>query len=91
MLRWVALALAAGPLAWCWCAGCAARRWGCAAPRRGRAARRAAGPRIYKLYETVLARLAKRGWTRRRAETPREFAARLRAAQRARAPRRWPS
>jgi transglutaminase-like putative cysteine protease len=38
------------------------------------------GPRIYRLYQTTLVRLSKRGWTRAPSETPREFAARMRAA-----------
>ncbi len=38
------------------------------------------GPRIYRLYQHTLSRLAKRGWTRGPGETPREFAARMRAA-----------
>jgi protein-glutamine gamma-glutamyltransferase len=58
------------------------RRRGLGAGRvRRRAGGRRAGPRIYKLYETVLARLAKRGWTRVPSETPREFASRLTAAE----------
>jgi transglutaminase-like putative cysteine protease len=55
--------------------------------RRGRsptakAARGARGaPPIFRLYERTLVRLAKRGWQRQPAETPREFAQRLAAAQ----------
>ena len=70
------------PPCWCcWRASCAA---GCAwsnpfaRKRPGRA--RGGGPRIYRLYQSTLTRLARRGWTRAAAETPREFAARLRAA-----------
>jgi transglutaminase-like putative cysteine protease len=60
--------------------------------RHGRAgsARAARGPRgtppIFRLYERALGRLAKRGWQRLPAETPREFANRLAAAQIAGAP-----
>jgi hypothetical protein len=48
--------------------------------QRGATRGRAGGPRIYRLYQSTLTRLSKRGWTRAPGETPREFAARLRAA-----------
>jgi transglutaminase-like putative cysteine protease len=41
---------------------------------------RSSDPRIYRLYQSTLTRLARKGWTRAAGETPREFAARLRAA-----------
>ena len=81
VLRWAALGLLLGAVAVVVVRRLRARRWG-TQPRGQRAAgRRRSGPRIYKLYETVLARLARRGWTRGSAETPREFAHRLTAAQ----------
>jgi protein-glutamine gamma-glutamyltransferase len=53
------------------------RRSGTAALRRTRRG----GPAIVRLYERALVRLAKTGWVRQPNETPREFAARLQAAQ----------
>ena len=79
VVRWVALALGLGVLGFVLARRLRGRRRGPSSGRaRARSGRR--GPRIYKLYETVLARLARRGWNRRPSETPREFAARLSTA-----------
>jgi protein-glutamine gamma-glutamyltransferase len=80
VLRWGALGLLAGTVLVVVVRRLRARRWG-PVQRGTRAHGRRSGPRIYRLYETVLARLARRGWTRGSAETPREFASRLTAAQ----------
>ena len=56
-------------------------RWKGRLPVRAAAKRRRSGPPVYKLYEKASQRLSRRGWTRGPAETPREFAHRLVAAE----------
>ena len=60
----------------------ASRVWPARAPRqrRRRAASPAAALPVQRLYERALERLARAGLPRRRAETPREYAARVEAA-----------